>query len=253
MLLIVSVTDSEDVSTSIGEFVTMYIVNVQYSSKSSYILGKRYSEFKSLFEVTKHLLPNHYKFPNKSMFSNSAQSTKERRIKGFDELLKLLTKQEQLAPSVEQFLGISERISNPFKIARRVRSSSSNANDRLRTSSREFASNDRRNEKEEDLVAKNNASNSTLTTTIRADAIMDKNNEINTENVDNKVIKDNVPYILFSSMQIAAAIYIVSIILKIIDISKSSYLRVVFAMISFGLLITLVRIIYSRAWMLLKN
>ena len=92
----ISVTDYDDVLSSSGEILTMYMVLVKLSSQKSYFVAKRYSEFKALYEAIRdtypELLPKDYRFPNKSLFSNNAQFTKERRVRGFDELLKLILK-----------------------------------------------------------------------------------------------------------------------------------------------------------------
>jgi hypothetical protein len=110
----VTLTHYEDSgNNSSGEIVTVYWVNVQYSTHKSYSLSKRYSDFATLYQVLKDYLPNDYKFPNKSLFHNNAQFTKERRMKGFDELLKYLSRHVPLNPDFQAFLEIKTHISAP--------------------------------------------------------------------------------------------------------------------------------------------
>ncbi len=107
----VSITHYDDITTPQGEIITMYMVNVQYSTHASYSLAKRYSDFATLHSILKDVLPSDYKFPNKSLFHNNAQFTKERRIRGFDELLKLLAKHQPFDPNFQAFLEIKQNIS----------------------------------------------------------------------------------------------------------------------------------------------
>lgn len=74
------------------------------------MLGKRYSDFKTLYSEAKNIIPNDYKFPNKSIFSNSAQFTKERRIRGFDELIKHLMKSTEGFILLEKFIEIRQQL-----------------------------------------------------------------------------------------------------------------------------------------------
>ncbi len=98
-------------TTPQGEIITMYMVNVQYSTHASYSSAKRYSDFATLHSILKDVLSSNYKFPNKSWFHNNAQFTKERRIRGFDELLKLLAKHQPFDPNFQAFLEIKQNIS----------------------------------------------------------------------------------------------------------------------------------------------
>ena len=59
-----------------------------------------------------------YKFPNKSLFHNSAKFTKERRVRGFDELLKILLeltpRTRSILPELKDFLEIEKHIDNEY-------------------------------------------------------------------------------------------------------------------------------------------
>lgn len=105
MMMEVSITHYEDISSPQGDIVTLYMLRVhmkdiaivanddsdafepvtppppQTSGSYTYYLAKRYSDFKALYDNCVELLPGDYKFPNKSLFNNSAVFTKERRIR----------------------------------------------------------------------------------------------------------------------------------------------------------------------------
>mmetsp|Transcript_28132 Transcript_28132/g.47337 ORF Transcript_28132/g.47337 Transcript_28132/m.47337 type:complete len:295 (-) Transcript_28132:136-1020(-) len=117
ILFTAAVTDHEDVTSSSGEIITNYSITVKYGRRS-HVVARRYSEFKDLYLKMRNSIPKDYKFPNKSLFSNSAQYTKDRRVAGFDELLQLLTNQHPLHQEVEKFLGINERTSKSMEIRR---------------------------------------------------------------------------------------------------------------------------------------
>lgn len=107
--MIAEVTHYEDEVLTQGEVITKYIIRVKHD-KNSYIIKKRYSDFADLFFALKDLVPEYYRFPNKSVFNNNAQFTKERRVKGFDELLKLLCGQAILPQQLLTFLEIDENL-----------------------------------------------------------------------------------------------------------------------------------------------
>lgn len=98
--LMIVVNDYEDIIYSNGNVLTHYIIYVTYTScvnnildndpignkETTYKLTKRYSEFKDLHHLLSDqikLLSMDYKFPNKSLFNNSAEFTKNRRLKGY--------------------------------------------------------------------------------------------------------------------------------------------------------------------------
>jgi hypothetical protein len=111
-MLTVYVSHFEDITSTIGEVVTIYCVNVNYSENRTYVLAKRYSDFADLYASVQELMSGtSYQFPNKSMFNNAAQFTKERRLRGFDELVKILSRMHIYAPDFHKFLEISERMS----------------------------------------------------------------------------------------------------------------------------------------------
>jgi len=113
----VGVTHFEDYTEPTGEILTKYMVRVLYrptgdgnDSTICYMLGKRYSDFKELYLATKDIIPYDYKFPNKSIFNNNAQFTKERRIRGFDELIKHLLRSTEGFVLLKDFIEIEQRL-----------------------------------------------------------------------------------------------------------------------------------------------
>ena len=250
-MLIVSVTNFEDLTSSSGEVVTVYIVKVQYSHSSSYLLSKRYSDFSDLYGIFKDTLPPQYKFPNKSIFSNGAQFTKERRIKGFDELLKILCGLDPFPTPLIQFLEMEERVSvgsrenfvflavptttpgpktvhavkpDPKKAAASFSSASSSAPSRI----------DR--DKYPGLVNEKVVDNKfSFDNQHHADFDLEKE-------IDLKVKKD-FPTIISSSFKVAAIAYILFIVLSIIDVSSTTLSQMIVTLLALGLLLTFIRII----------
>ena len=70
---------------------TFYLV---FFNGNMNFVKKRYTQFHELYDRVKHrcdeLSSGRYRFPNKSIFNTGAKFTKERRKRGFDELLKIL-------------------------------------------------------------------------------------------------------------------------------------------------------------------
>lgn len=125
----------EDLMNDDGEYVTYYTiqVDVKWLSKIkqqvqtqpnvpikpnkklfSYKIRKRYTEFYNLYYIFKDQLPCSYKFPNKSYFSNSSNVTKDRRVRGFDELLNILYSAFNFPPELREFIRLDEHIAEYY-------------------------------------------------------------------------------------------------------------------------------------------
>lgn len=135
--LAVHVTDYEDTEYSNGNIITHYIIQVKFDipafcstsssnslqnllnesyakdsnsiTKTAYKLSKRYSEFKLLYEALQDcikLVAPDYRFPNKSLFSNSKEFTKTRRLKGFHDLLNILSDIRPFPRELEAFIDL---------------------------------------------------------------------------------------------------------------------------------------------------
>lgn len=136
--LAVHVTDYEDTEYSNGNVITHYIIQVKFDipafcstsssnslqnllnesytkdsnsiTKTAYKLSKRYSEFKLLYEALQDcikLVAPDYRFPNKSLFSNAKEFTKTRRLKGFHDLLNILSDIRPFPHELEEFIDLN--------------------------------------------------------------------------------------------------------------------------------------------------
>lgn len=110
---------SSDVLTSPGSsnVVTLYVVKIEATldekTKAVYFLRKRYSDFSSLYVSIKDKYGKqfeNYKFPNKSMLNTSSQFTKERRQKGFDELMHVCVSLKPLPLLVSDFFEFNHHL-----------------------------------------------------------------------------------------------------------------------------------------------
>lgn len=135
--LALHVTDYEDTEYSNGNIITLYIIQVKFDipafcstsssnslqnllnesyakdsnsiTKTAYKLSKRYSEFKLLYDALQDcikLVAPDYRFPNKSLFSNSKEFTKTRRLKGFHDLLNILSDIRPFPHELEDFIDL---------------------------------------------------------------------------------------------------------------------------------------------------
>jgi hypothetical protein len=97
-----------------------------------YDVEKRYSDFKMLFTNLRDILPVDYKFPNKSIFNNNSSFTKERRVRGFDELLSLLLQMindEVVYLDLKNFVFLDQQIEkNRKQMLRNLAPNSDNKN-----------------------------------------------------------------------------------------------------------------------------
>lgn len=91
--------------------ITFYEIGHEHNSKT--VSKKRYTEFSKFFKcieakAIEESLPifEHYKFPNKSLFNTSSEYTKERRIRGFKSLLRLVIQHECLHSALLDFIGV---------------------------------------------------------------------------------------------------------------------------------------------------
>jgi hypothetical protein len=258
-MLQVSVTHYDDVISPQGECVTMYMVQAQYSNRSAYCIAKRYSDFANLYQIVKDIVPYDYKFPNKSMFNNSAQFTKDRRRKGFDELLKLLARYDPLPEELQSFLELRERVTGVGwgenqrrSVTGSMPAKSSSAPSSGASTKQPTQSNTKTSTTSSSLASTNAAGNglggnpseqqAIEETAARKKLVILSNYLIkfrtlqpNEEETDVDVfyeIKKLFPSLLRSSFRIAALAYIVLILLGIVDISSNSYFRIVYTFIA---------------------
>ena len=108
--------DIEESTTNKTSTVTVYVTKVEATIdskiKAVYFLRKRYSDFSALFAALKDRIPDvdNYKFPNKSIFNTNAQFTKDRRLSGFNDLLKLLFTMKPTPMEFGEFLEFGHHL-----------------------------------------------------------------------------------------------------------------------------------------------
>lgn len=248
MLLMVSVTEYDDVTSSSGEILTMYMVQVKTSAKATYFVAKRYSEFKSLYESLKDNLPKDYRFPNKSLFSNSAQFTKERRVRGFDLMLKLLIQSEsQLPTELAAFLEL-DSLSAAWASDR----TTPTIQEGLRR--RKLIENEDLRSVNEVTSSKVNTEQPVSTTTITASTASrseqrqngSTNWDFKLEHKINETIKREFLDIFSSSIKISSIAYLLLVGCNLIDVSTSRFSRVLVTMLSIGILVAFIRILILK-------
>lgn len=243
MSLQASVISYEDVLNNAGEILTKYIVQVKYLN-ASYAIAKRYSEFKTLYEILKDLVPPDYKFPNKSMFHNNAQATKERRIRGFDELLQVLLSRKPVPTVMERFLGINDRKAKSLQIrSKSVNLGKSNGSDGQTTNSSVSGN---------DNTRPSNDSESGDVNDIRFTeqmVIVPQPRSSNHELVYSpekyeliKALRRATPHIIMSSMKVTSGVYIVLVIVRIVDITNSDFSEILLTMCILSFVVSFIRI-----------
>lgn len=245
MSLAASVVSHEDVVNSSGEVITKYIVNVKLASNVSYNISKRYSEFKTLFEILKDMIPADYKFPNKSLFHNSAQATKDRRVRGFDQLLQILLHRKPVPMVMERFLGINERKSKALQI--RSKSLALKKNDSIPSALNEQA--------EDGFGAarySNGSSNSRDGQFIEHTIVPEpqpagKEVTYSAEKYELiRSLRKETPHIITSSMKMTSLVYIALVVVRIIDISNSDFYEILVTMCVVSFVVAFLRINYMK-------
>jgi len=247
MSLEASVVSHEDVVNSSGEVITKYIVHVKLASSVTYNISKRYSEFKTLFEILKDLIPPDYKFPNKSLFHNSAQATKDRRVRGFDQLLQILLKRKPVPTVIERFLGINERKSKSLQIRSKSLTLKRNSGvPSVGTSETaadgEFTTSDSRNSET------SGSQNGYLEQTIIPEP-QSSGKEIMYSAEKYELIRSlrrETPQIITSSMKLTAVVYIAMVGIRVIDISNSDFYEILVTMCVISFALAFMRINYLK-------
>eukprot|EP00598_Pedospumella_elongata_P005549 CAMPEP_0184969710 /NCGR_PEP_ID=MMETSP1098-20130426/2410_1 /TAXON_ID=89044 /ORGANISM="Spumella elongata, Strain CCAP 955/1" /LENGTH=333 /DNA_ID=CAMNT_0027491521 /DNA_START=70 /DNA_END=1071 /DNA_ORIENTATION=- len=247
MSLEASVVSHEDVVNSSGEVITKYIVHVKLASSVTYNISKRYSEFKTLFEILKDLIPPDYKFPNKSLFHNSAQATKDRRVRGFDQLLQILLKRKPVPTVIERFLGINERKSKSLQI--RSKSLTLKRNSGVPSVGPDeaaadggFTTTDSRNSET------SGSQNGYLEQTIIPEP-QPSGKEIMFSAEKYELIRSlrrETPEIITSSMKLTAVVYIAMVGVRVIDISNSDFYEILVTMCVISFALAFMRINYMK-------
>jgi hypothetical protein len=242
MSLQASVIQYEDAMSNSGEILTKYIVEVKYLN-ASYHISKRYSEFKTLYEILKDLVPADYKFPNKSMFHNSAQATKERRLLGFDELLQILLSRKPVPTVMERFLGINERKAKSLQI--RSKSVNMSKSPGAESSAQSTASVDT------SIRLSEGSEPTDMAETRHTEVInvvpepQQSSHEViySAEKYELiKALRRETPNIIMSSMKVTSAVYLVLVFARVVDISSSDFYEILLTMCLLSFVVAFVRI-----------
>mmetsp|Transcript_19048 Transcript_19048/g.25106 ORF Transcript_19048/g.25106 Transcript_19048/m.25106 type:complete len:261 (-) Transcript_19048:390-1172(-) len=87
-----SVPKYEDIEGDDNKKITLYILELENRAGTKWIVYRRYSEFRNTYEAIRDRVSElkDFRFPNKSKFNTHADWTKERRVSGFDEYVKIL-------------------------------------------------------------------------------------------------------------------------------------------------------------------
>jgi hypothetical protein len=245
MSLQASVIQHEDATNSSGEILTKYIVEVKYLN-ASYHISKRYSEFKTLYEILKDLVPPDYKFPNKSMFHNSAQATKERRVRGFDELLQILLSRKPVPTVMERFLGINERKAKSLQIRSKSINMSKSPGGEASTQGTASADNSMRvsDEGSEQADTADADARHTEEITVLPEPQQSNHEVIYTAEKYEliKALRQETPNIVMSSMKVTSAVYLVLVFARVVDISSSDFYEILLTMCLLSFVVAFVRI-----------
>jgi hypothetical protein len=246
MSLQASVVDHEDVTNAAGEILTKYIVQVKYLN-ATYTIAKRYSEFKTLYDILKDLVPMEYKFPNKSMFHNNAQATKERRIRGFDELLHILLSRNPVPTVMERFLGVNERKTKSLQIRSKSINNLNKTGDGQNGSHQHSATDDNmRRSTESDPPGMNEPRYTEPIVVIPEPQYSSSGPREVTYSPEKfeliRTLRREAPNIIMSSMKGTSGVYIVLVIVRVIDISNSDFSEILLTMCILSFVVSFVRI-----------
>ncbi len=235
-MLTVNVTHFET-----NDNITVYIVNVKYSFKSSYSLPKRYSDFSDLYNAMKDLLPSNYKFPNKSIFSTTAQFTKERRIKGFDEMLKTLIKLDPFPVALQKFLELHERVSIGSKENFLFLSYPLPPSDKSKSVGNSKAVESRQDRR---YSVSRYPSLANISVSDNGYSFNKKcNQHDDLESLIDARVKKDFPDVFSSSLKISAVTYLLCVVLNIVDVSSTNLSQILVTLLALGLLVSFVRVI----------
>jgi hypothetical protein len=275
--LSLSVKGYEDVDDGNGNLMTLYIVRVEEASKNVYyVLKKRYTDFSRLYTALKERFPeiDSFRFPNKSIFNTNAQFTKDRRRQGFDDFLKITTTMNPIPTELIEFLEIEQHYrdyysrqpavtttatvvapsnnSNEGKAAAddddttatttttTTDSNNSNSTNTNTNSNNTKASNNNATRTE----TKSNTATSVTTTTSANNTTTTSSS--NTNNAHKNMLETNSKQsqlieLLTSTLIYTTITYILCILLRIVDIRKTTIMKVVLTILALSSVVVFMR------------
>lgn len=247
--------------------------------KIVYEVEKRYSEFKNTYLAVKDFIPADYKFPNKSIFNNSAQFTKERRLRGFEELLHHMQRAENVREELHSFLELDYNIAknrtkqinlHQNRTASAVSTASVQSETDLSVASVASSShNEPLPSHVNALAAKKDqlSTSSGLPDEMRvrkslqavSQYLISKENESEAHlkhaspashrssgvSVDD-MIRQNPKVYLFFAAKVSALTYVIVVLLGVVDISNAALSQIILTLLALFLLVLLLRIRYER-------
>lgn len=248
--------------------------------KIVYEVEKRYSEFKNTYLAVKDFIPADYKFPNKSIFNNSAQFTKERRLRGFEELLHHMQRAENVREELHSFLELDYNIAknrtkqinlHQSRTASAVSTASVQSETDLSVASTVASSshNEPLPSHVNALAAKKDqlSTSSGLPDEMRvrkslqavSQYLISKENESEAHlkhaspashrssgvSVDD-MIRQNPKVYLFFAAKVSALTYVIVVLLGVVDISNAASSQIILTLLALFLLVLLLRIRYER-------
>ena len=270
--LSLSVKGYEDVDDGNGNLMTLYIVRVEEASKNVYyVLKKRYTDFSRLYTALKERFPeiDSFRFPNKSIFNTNAQFTKDRRRQGFDDFLKITTTMNPIPTELIEFLEIEQHYRDYYSRQPAVTTTatvvapSNNSNEgkaaddddtTTTTNTTNLTSNSNNTNSNNTKASNNNATRtetkSNTTTNIATATTTNANNTTptssNTNNAHKNMLETSPKQsqlieLLTSTLIYTTITYILCILLRIVDIRKTTIMKVVLTILALSSVVVFMR------------
>eukprot|EP01032_Pedospumella_encystans_P012091 gene12091-14010_t len=198
---------------------------MKLASSVTYNISKRYSEFKTLFEILKDLIPPDYKFPNKSLFHNSAQATKDRRVRGFDQLLQILLKRKPVPTVIERETVGFLRWAPDEAAADGGFTTTDSRNSETSSSQNGYL--------EQTIIPEPQPSGKEIMFSAEKYELI-------------RSLRRETPEIITSSMKLTAVVYIAMVGVRVIDISNSDFYEILVTMCVISFALAFMRINYMK-------
>lgn len=230
---------------------TAYVVNVKHrESQTQWTICKRYKEFSDLYvtltnlDVCEDELTN-YKFPNKSIWNTQSDFTKQRRKKGFEELLRIVSSVDPMPRCVQEFLDVDthmrkERL-NSKKAAREHQNGYSNGVHSPKNNNRKKISNNDTSGNDDSSHGSSNSSKNKNKSTPPRVKITPKD-ELNAS----RSVWYAVPVLFFTTSIYMSVIFSLIIYLEIINVDNISKENLYVALGSLCTSITCIRVILKK-------
>jgi hypothetical protein len=242
-MISVEVPEFKDVTNSNGETVTYYVISVT-NGTIIHKINKRYSEFADLYKEFQNLPElSFYRFPNKSLFNNSANFTKERRVEGFNELMNILIRLTPISNEVLKFIALDLK-KNDATAARNIKYDPKKFQETIGKA---------KYEKRHSIVKfqyKKNIVNEDMKSTNNDFKEQENSDEIDYFELEDKIkqyVVKNFKNLFIQNFMYVSPIYLCLIIINFIDISNSTYLQLVMTVVALVSTVSFIRIIKFKS------